>query len=141
MMTLSGEIAALADELGLGTYRPDGTGGDIFLTTLPPEPDTAIAVSRLRGVEADAKHGYDEPVFLLRVRGPRWDPGAAEAAAQAVYDAMHGLRRRDLPGGTRMLSCHCPDGGPLSAEYDEHGRHEWTVQFEVETRRVTRNRV
>lgn len=140
-MSVSGEFAALAAELGLGTYHRDATGGTIYLTSLPPEPDAAIAVQLWPGGPSDAHHGYDEPLVMFRVRGPRGDPEAAEEAAQGLYDALHGLRRRNLPGGAVMLSCHGSQGGPIYADADEHGRHEWNVMFTVELRRRTANRV
>jgi len=138
--TITAEFAALADELGVGVYRPDAPGGTIFVGGQPPDLDACITVRRLDQLPPDAHHGYDEPVIEFRVRGPRGDYTAAEETAQAVFDTLHGLRRRDLPGGTRMLSLICPRGLSYN-DYDEHGRHEFTVLFEAEVRRVTANRV
>jgi hypothetical protein len=139
-VSLSHEFAQMLDEFGLGTYDPTGTSGDLFVGSLPVEPEFAVKVSRYGGVESDAKHGYDEPQVQVWVRGPRGDAEAAESRAQAVYDACHGLRRRDLPGGTRMLSCIGTQAGPVDVGLDEHGRHEWSVNFRVELRRQTTNR-
>jgi hypothetical protein len=140
-VSISREFAQLLGELGVGTFRPGDTGGDVFLSAMPPEPDAALVVARYdAGSESDAQHGYDEPRIQVRVRGPRGDADAAETRAQAVYDACHGLRRRDLPGGTPMLSCIGVQAGPIYLGPDDHGRHEWSVNFRCELRRITQNR-
>lgn len=141
MSAIGGEFCGLLDQLGLGTYTPEGTGGDVFRAVLPPAPDAGLAVALYPGVPSDAHLGYDEPIVLVRVRGAPGDADGAEARAQAVYDALHGLRRRDLPGGTPMLSCYGTQGGPVFVGVDDQGRHEWTVTFTVELRRRTVNRV
>lgn len=140
MTTITEEFALLAQEVGLGEYRPADTGGDIFVGSPPPAVDACITIRRIDQAQPDAEHGYDEPIVEFRIRGPRGDYIAAEQTAQDVYDRLHGLRRRDLPGGTRMLSCHCPRG-LIYAEFDDHGRYEFTVLFEAELRRITPNRV
>ena len=113
-MTLLEEFAALAAELGLGTYRADGTpGGTIFLAGLPSTPDEAIAIGRYGGSEADTRLPYDEPRLQFRVRGISADVRTAEARAQAVYDALHGLGMRTLPGGTWLQLAVAAQGGPI----------------------------
>ncbi len=138
-MTLTREFCELLALLGLGTFSDD-PGGDLFELALPPDPDSAKAVARYGGAEAASLHGYDEPRVQVRVRGPRGDAEAAEAAAQAVYDELHGLPRRALPGGTVLLSCIGTQSGPVYLGHDEHIRHEWSVNFRCELRRVTSNR-
>lgn len=141
-LTLTEEFAMLPAEFGLGEYLPDDVGGVFFLGSLPPDQDAGVAVHVTNGGgPANAHHGYNEPVIHYRIRGPRWDPRAAEATAWALWDTLHGLRRRDLPGGTRMLSMHGQGQGPIYAEHDDHGRYQYSAIFAAEVRRVTRNRV
>ena len=139
-MSISKEFAELLDELGVGTFDPTGITGDVFVGAFPVTPDEVLRVTRYGGTESDAQLGYDEPSVQVWVRGPRGDADGAETRAQAVYDACHGLRRRDLPGGTPMLSCIGTQAGPMYIGLDEHGRHEWSVNFRVELRRRTANR-
>lgn len=140
-MTLLEEVARLLDQLGLGTYAEDGSG-DICLVTLPDEPDEALAVARYAGGESDSKLGHDSVNIQVRVRGLRNDATAGEARAQAVYDALHGLSSRTLPGGTWCSLVVCTQGGPVYLSRDQNGRHEWAVNARFElTARQTANRV
>lgn len=138
--TLSEQWAALLDDLDLGVWRPAGPGGDVFLGGLPREPRAALAVQSLAGPAADGRNGYDEPTLLVRIRGEPNDYAGAERRAQAVWDALHGLRRRVLPGGVRVERCYAAQAGPLYVGRDEQGCHEWSVQMSTELRRPTPNR-
>lgn len=138
-MTLLEEFASLAQLLGLGTYSPT-TGGSIFLTELPDTPDTAIAVARYGAGESDAKLGYDTINTQWRVRGPNTDYRTAEATAQQVYDLLHGLHDRALPGGTWLVLMVGNQGGPIYLGKDEHRRPEYTVNLRAELARSTPNR-
>lgn len=139
-LTLSEEFALLLGEFGLGDYRPDTAAGTVFAAALPPDPDRAVGVLLYTAPPSDAEHGYDEPIVMFRVRDLPGQPVAAERRAQAVYDALHGLRRRNLPGGTVMLSCHGTQAGPTYVGADDQGRHEWSVMVTAELRRRTANR-
>ncbi|MFF4989628.1 minor capsid protein [Streptosporangium saharense] len=142
-MTLLEEFAALLDELGLGTYRADGTpGGNVFLAVLPSTPDVALAVALYGGAESDARNSWDEPRLQVRVRGTATDARVAEQRAQAVYDAMHGLGYRHLtPGGTWLQLALGVNGGPAYLSRDENGRHEYVINFRCDLQRSTPNRV
>ncbi|MBF8186321.1 hypothetical protein ITP53_11285 [Nonomuraea sp. K274] len=141
-MTLVGEICALLDDLGLGTYREDGLpGGDIFHTFLPPSPDSALAVAQYVGRESDAGNPWDEPYIQVRVRGPAVDVRVAEQRAQDVYDRLHGVGRRALAGGTWLQLAIGTQSGPYPIGPDEQGRPEFTVNFRVDVDRPTPNRV
>lgn len=140
-MTLLEELAQLLDDFGLGVYNAGGAaGGSIFLTEMPAEPDTAIAVSRYRGRESSIRLGYDEPNFQFRVRGPAADSRVSEQLAQDIYDAFHGLGSRTLPGGTWLVVMVGNQGGPIPLGCDQNGRVEHTVNFRAELRRQTTNR-
>lgn len=139
-MSVAEEFCALLDELGVGEYRP-GVGGDVFLLRLPPDPDRAFRVAPYGGGEADAKHGEDEPHVQVWIRGRPHDSAGALDDAQRVYDRVHGLHERPLPGGTWLEHAICDHGGPIYVGPDEHGRHEFTVNFRVGVERTTRNRI
>lgn len=142
-MTLLEEIAELLEELELGTYDPDGGGGDIFLAAMPDGadgPDSAIALNRQPGAESDALFSYDEPVVQLRVRSSAGDPAAGEARAEAVYSALHGLGSRRLAGGSWLVLSVGTQGGPIYGGRDASGRDEWIVNLRMEVHRTTANR-
>lgn len=138
-MTLTEEFATLAGLLGLGTYSAT-VGSTIFLLELPEMPDAALAVARYSAGESDAKIGYDTLGVQCKVRGSNVDHRAAEAAAQNVYDQLHGLRNRTLPGGTWLVLMVGSQGGPVYLGKDSHGRPEYTVNFRAEVARPTPNR-
>jgi hypothetical protein len=139
-MTLLEEVARLLDELGLGSYDPDGRQGDVFLAVLPPSPDLALALSRQPGRESDARLAYDEPVVRVRVRGNPKNAVIAEARAQAVYDGLHGMGDRALPGGTWLVLSVGTAAGPVFAGRDTGERDEWVVDLRMELHRPTAHR-
>lgn len=140
-MTVSADFAWLLHDLGLGVYRPDQTGGDIYLGTRPPSPYLCLAVARYPGGEASAKYGDDEPNVQVWVRGPAGDAVGAETRAQQVYDRLHGLPDTTvLRSGTPLVTCIGTMSGPVYLGADDHGCHEWSVNFRTELRRSTRNR-
>jgi hypothetical protein len=139
-VTITEEFARLLAELGLGTYDDAGTTGSIFLKRLPPAPDAALAVSRYGAGASDAGLPYDTVNLQVRVRGSNTDVRNAENRAQAVYDAVHGLGSRDLPGGTWLVLCAGLQGGPIDMGADELDRAEYAVNFRAEVERVTAHR-
>jgi poly(3-hydroxybutyrate) depolymerase len=134
------EVAQLLDQLGHGTYRPDSDGGSIFLNLLPEAPDLATAVALYGSSRpGDAGIGYDQPRLQLRCRGTQ-DPRTGAARAQALYDALVGLRSRHLPGGTWLCLCTPVQAGPVWLRTDEAGRHQYVVNIELLLRRPTAQR-
>ncbi|MEV1204444.1 minor capsid protein [Microbispora rosea] len=133
-MTLLEELAALLAELGLGTYNSDGAaGGSIFLAALPTAPDRCMAVARYGGAESDSRNPWDQPSIQIRCRGSAVDAREAEADAEAVYDALHGLGMRELtPDGTWLQLAICGGGGPVYIGRDTNGRHEFTVNVRMD---------
>jgi minor capsid protein len=136
-VTLLEEVAELFEELGLGTYDPDGGAGDIFLAAMPDSPDLAIVLNRQAGVESDALLSYDEPVVQARVRGNAADPATGEARAEAIYVALHGLGSRALPRGTWLVLSVGTQAGPVYIGRDPSARDEWIVNLRMEVHRTS----
>lgn len=139
-MTLLEELAQLLDDLGVGTYTPNTPGGTIYLATLPTSPDRCMAIARYGAAEADSKLPYDEVNIQIRCRGSAVDARQAEADAQAVYDALHGLDSRPLAGGAWLALALGIQGGPIYIGRDQSGRHEYVCNFRMEIGRTTANR-
>jgi hypothetical protein len=134
-VTLLEEFAQLAENLGLGTYP-----GTIFLTKMPTTPDECLVVGRYGGAESSLADNYDEPRIQYRCRGTAVDVRVAEALAERVYDAVNGLERFHLPGGTWLSLAVGLNGGPVYIGQDQNGRHEFTANFRVEISRTSTNR-
>jgi minor capsid protein len=139
-MTLLEEIAELLEELGLGSYNPGGPGGTIFLGAMPATPDAVVVLTRQPGRESDARLAYDEPLVQVRVRGTPENATVAEARAQDIYDAVHGLANRRLPGNTWLVLSVGTQGGPVFVARDTNARDEWLVSLRMEVHRPTANR-
>lgn len=135
-MTLDEEFAQLLDDLGLGTYSEDD--GDIFVGFMPETGGEAIAVTEYPGTEPDSKLGWDEAKVQFRCRGGV-DPTVSKRRALAIYDALQGLGRFELPGGTRLLLIVAMPPAPMGA--DSNRRHEHVVNVRATIRRLTQHRV
>ncbi|MCO1575030.1 minor capsid protein [Crossiella sp. SN42] len=139
-MSVTEEYALLLDQLGLGNYRPEDTTGDVYLDALPQTPDTAVAVARYGAGEADSTLPYDPVRIQIRVRVAVGERTAGEARAQRIYDNLHGMGSRYLPGGTWSLYITGVNGGPAYLGVDLNGRPEWTVNLRGEVQRRTAHR-
>ncbi|MFB4294793.1 minor capsid protein [Nonomuraea sp. ATR24] len=137
-MTLLEEFGLLAAELGLGTYGLDGT---IYLNTLPAAPDRCMAIARYPGPPSDSKNPWDEIRLQFRLRGPTDDLTTVENDAQAVYDHLHGLSNRTLPGGTWLELMVGAQAGPIWMDRDGNDRPNWSVNFRCDLQRPTPHRV
>lgn len=138
-MTLLEEFAQLLAQLGHGVYT-NQVGDTIFLERLPPDPDEAVALARYGGAASDSKLPQDEIRLQARVRGSMTDTRSGEQRAQAIYDDLHGLSNRALPGGTWLELCVGVQGGPVYMGPDEHDRNEYAVSFRASLHRQTANR-
>ncbi|MBG0830513.1 hypothetical protein HS041_22385 [Planomonospora sp. ID67723] len=134
-MTLLEELAQLTEDLGLGSFP-----GSIFLTRMPPSPDTCIVLARYGGSESSLSDDYDEPRIQVRVRGPAADVRTAEVLAERVYDALHGLGSRTLASGTWLQLAVGIQSGPVFIGQDSSGRPEFVINVRCEVSRTSTNR-
>jgi len=139
-------LAKYLDAAGLVTYDATGTTGNVFLERLPDAPDEALMVLSTGGnpLGPAATYGWDEPTVQLMVRGAPDDPETPAAAAQALYDALQGLRYVTLdPGGedeVRLCVCSSLQTGPFNLGRDERDRYRFTLNFALHVRRATEHR-
>jgi len=131
-------LAQYLDGLGLVDFRPDSTGGDCFIETLPASPDEAVALTLYGGTQPDSRLGYDMPSLQVRVRGTT-DPRVSRARAEAIYAALHGLDAITLPDGTRMISCTAQQT-VTSMGQDSQQRFEHVCNYALEVRNQTGRR-
>jgi len=139
-------LAKYLDAAGLVTYDATGTTGNVLLERLPDAPDEALMVLSTGGnpLGPAATYGWDEPTVQLMVRGAPDDPETPAAAAQALYDALQGLRYVTLdPGGedeVRLCVCSSLQTGPFNLGRDERDRYRFTLNFALHVRRATEHR-
>lgn len=140
---------ALAKHLhaeGLVVYEPLGAGGDCFLEHLPDSPDEAVMILSTGGnpLGPAATYGWDEPTVQIMVRGAPDDVETPAARAQAIYDAMQGLRYVTLDeGGTdemRLCVCSSSQTAPFTLGRDERNRYRFSLNFALHVRNKTANR-
>jgi dienelactone hydrolase len=134
---LDGLAQHLADR-GIVTYVPDGTGGDLFVETLPDQPEVAAALALYGGPTPDSRLPYDEPSLQVRTRGGA-DPRVSRRLANAIYDELHGLGPVTLADGTYLLSCIASQT-PTYMGRDELGRHEHVTNYALERHNPTAHR-
>jgi hypothetical protein len=128
-MTLTEQVAALLDSLGVGVYDPGGTTGTIYLVQLPEAPDVAMAVARYAGPDGD--QDVDDVSVQVRVRGTTADTRIGEQLAQQVYEALHGLTDVTLAGGAHASLIYARQSGPTLSGRDTNGRDEWTINVQA----------
>lgn len=134
-MDFLNEIADYLDSEGVGTV-----GTDLFVGSLPPDPDDCVAVLGLTsnpiGVQRDVAD-LQFPRFQVITRNTDYE--GASAALQAVRGALHGILSLNLPVGVnittqqyiRLLRCHADqEGGPIGS--DDQGRYEFSINFSAE---------
>ena len=136
-MSLAAELGQhLGAQVASLTFDLAGTTGNVFLGSMPPDPDEAIEIHTTGGPEASTKDGYAMPTAQVVVRGTA-DPRTGEDLAEAIYGELHGMRYVTLPGGTFVVSCVGIQSGPVSLGEDDNGRHRYSLNFRLHIRRQT----
>lgn len=126
------EMAKYLAAQALGIFDETGVTGDIFIATLPPSPDSCIALYPTGGYQSDSKLGYSDPTIQVLVRGDK-DPRTAFNKAKSIYDTLHGFRNGVFfNGGLWVVSCLGMQSTPIHLGTDSNGRHEYSLNFKLE---------
>ncbi|MGY5129213.1 minor capsid protein [Streptomyces nigrescens] len=131
-------FARYLDERRLLTYDPTGICGDTFIETLPPSPHEAVSLSLYGAGATDARNGWDTRSLQVRVRGTS-DPRISRRRAEALYGALHGLARCELPGGIWLVLAAAV-AAPAPVGTDANGRHEHVVNLRLDIEAPTTHR-
>ncbi|QKW08041.1 hypothetical protein HUT18_18305 [Streptomyces sp. NA04227] len=126
-------LHALAQHLhdhGLLAYDPTGTTGDTFIETMPPYPHRAVCLSLYGAGPTDPRSGWDVRSLQVRCRGTS-DPRLSRRRVEAIYGALHGLTRTELPGGVWLVLA-VAQAAPAPMGTDANGRHEHVVNFRLD---------
>lgn len=141
-------VATYLHGLGLVTFKADGSiDGDCFIDHMPPQPDTAVAITLYGALPQRSSLPYDLPTVQLRARGPKHRPDAPLQLLERIYSELHGLDGVRLTyevdeaeheiwvvGCTAQLSASSYIG------QDENGRHERTQNFDFHVHSPTVHR-
>ncbi|MGW7514783.1 minor capsid protein [Streptomyces sp. NPDC054796] len=122
-------VARLLAARGLVTYDPGGTTGDLFVETMPPAPDAAVALWLYDGGAQDARNPDDVYRLQVRVRGGP-DPRVSRRRCTAIYGELNGLTDTELADGTWLILA-AARGTPAPMGPDSSGRHEHVVNFDL----------
>lgn len=138
MADLLDGIARYLVGLGLAQYDPDGVAGDLFVDTMPPQPDSAVAIGTYGLGIPDPLNDDDEQGLQVRVRGGP-DPRVSRRRSQDIYAVLQGLAGVELPDGTWLISCTALQT-PTPLGTDATGRHEHVTNYRLFTVNPTAHR-
>lgn len=134
------EIAQYLHNQGIVMFDETGVSGDCFISVLPSSPDSVVAIFPSGGDGSDVKLGYDSPTVQVIVRGTQ-DPRPTLSRAQDIYNALHGFHSDSfIVNGLYVVSCQGIQSGPTHIGRDENGRHENSLNFELEIRNQSTHR-
>lgn len=128
---LEGVAELLAAEVPGLAWSPDapyppGTVG-LHLEGSPSSVECVV----LTGYEgARPEIGYDTPRLQVRTRSASRE--ASRARCQAIYDALHELGTRQLPGGVWVQDVQARASAPAYLGPDEAGLHEHVGNFDID---------
>ena len=131
MRRLLEELAFYLHNEGLGIYHPETTGGNIFLETLPADPDECIGIYTRGGLGGDVflETTTSNIQFIIRNRNKL----EALDIGYKIVKKLCGFNTKSLvDGGYQILDINAPQGVPVYLDVDKAGRHEYSINFEVE---------
>lgn len=134
------EIATYLHDAGVIVYSPlNANLNQVFIDHIPAKPDFMVAFISTGGLLGDSKHGYDNPTFQIRNRAKFM----LDAYMQSlnIYKALHGLDTIVLSEGTRIINCIGVQSEPTNIGYDNLGRQEYTINYQLEILRPSIHRV
>ena len=131
MVKLLEEFALFLHNEGIGVYHPETIGGNIFLETLPANPDECIGIYTRGGLDGDVflETTTSNIQFIIRGRNKL----EALDRGYRICKKLCGFNTKSLiDGGYQILDIHAPQGVPIYLDVDKAGRHEYSINFEVE---------
>ena len=136
---LASEVAEwIGDNITSCSFDTSGVTGNVFISTMPSSPDTVVMVSEYGGT-VDDKNPFSDINVQARVRGTK-DPRVSYNIAKEIFDELQGLTNTTLiSSGSRVIKV-VAQNTPIDIGRDDNGRHEWTVNFNIEVRDIGTNR-
>ena len=137
---IAAAIAQFLDDLGIGIYRPNDVGGNIFIAKIPDEPDNLIYLAEVPSIRPSGVHPYSETTVQAICRGTARNPVPPYEVAREIYGALHGFNT-DTIGSFYVVGCLSQTGGPVSMGRDDNDRYEWSLNLDIEFMDVTAHRL
>lgn len=102
---------------------------DLFVSSMPSEPDECVAVYDTGGLPPSALFTLERPSVQVRVRGPKGDYRTGWALAAAIRDFLNGMHGEVINSARYISIFATGDIIPLGSDKSE--RPEFTVNFQV----------
>ena len=133
---MSNRFTAIAEYLETQGIATVGT--NLFINTLPPEPDTCLIITPYPGVAKSENilHPYDTFSFQLMSRSSNTE--TAFDLVMAAYDVLQGLG--GLINGFWFVELVALQQSPLSMGKDALNRSLFSLNFRGEVENKTQNR-
>lgn len=132
-MELSKQIALFLDANGLGSFDETGVAGNIFMNTLPAQPDECLAIFTTGGPQPDPRNEYRMVNIQIVIRTLAQDPRNGETNANTLVDLLNGYNGQVLtPGGNLIIDTSAIQSGPNNIGQDQNGRFEFSQNFTFE---------
>ncbi len=133
------QVALWLHAQGVVDYRADVAGGNCFIDHVPDAPDQLLSLWGTPGPRPDGRLGWDIVGLQARCRGTS-DPKVSSDKCLEIYDWLHGRDDFTLPDGTYVVGITAVQSSPMPIGQDKNGRHEHTMNFDIDVRALTRNR-
>lgn len=131
MVELLEQFAQYIHNRGIGIYHPDTTDGNIFLEMLPADPDECIGVYVRGGQDGDVLQETIRSNIQFIVRG-RIKLEALDKGCKIIREFCGFNTRTLVDNGLFILDIHAPQSVPVYLDVDKAGRHEYSINLEVE---------
>jgi hypothetical protein len=127
------QLAVFLARSGFGVFDETGTTGNIFIETIPEQPDVALAIFSTGGPGNDPLDEYIRLSFQIIIRTIPHDPRAGALLAQQIVDALNGFNSDYLAdGGNYIYDTTAQQSGPNNIGRDQNNRFEYSQNFIIE---------
>lgn len=127
------DIAKYLDTAGILDFDETGITGNTFIDNLPAEPDTAVGIYTGSAGPPDTKTLLDRPGLQFIVRAA--SSVTAYALAVSIRTALHAQTNLTLTSGLLVRQMTANQSRPVYIGTDENGRHQYSVNISLLTRR------
>jgi hypothetical protein len=132
-MDLSTQMALFLDDRGFGVFDENGVEGNIFINTMPAQPDEALAIFTTGGPGSDPKNKYGRANIQVLIRTIPHDPRAGESAAVGIINALNGFNSDYLTaGGNYIIDSSAVQSYASNIGQDQNARFEYSQNFTIE---------
>lgn len=122
-------IAAILAAAGIGEIPPAAGNWPIYEGQFPSEIDQCLMVREFSGRTPEVRIAIDYPSVQILVRGTERGYVTAREKIEEVFLALQGIPSG--PAEYPELTSAVAVGGRTFAGYDEKGRPQWTVNFNL----------